>query len=155
MGEVIWRRPVAGDHARIVAVVDDWWGGRAMAAMIPRLFIDHFAETSYVVEDAQGGLVAFVIAFVSPADPTTTYVHFVGVSPTARGCGLGREVYEKVSRDARAAGCLHLKAVTSTVNLESQAFHRALGFSISGAMADYDGPGEDRVILTKVLQTRV
>ena len=30
------------DHAPVIAVIDEWWGGRPMAQMLPRLFFDHF-----------------------------------------------------------------------------------------------------------------
>jgi hypothetical protein len=50
--------------------------------------------------------------------------------------------------------------VTSPVNTSSLAFHRSLGFHLGGRTddslqvsiyQDYDGPGEDRVLLTKEL----
>lgn len=154
MSEFHWRRPRPTDHARILAVVDDWWGGRQMAAMIPRLFIDHFAQTSYVVDDDHGDLSAFAIAFVSPAEPAVTYVHFIGVDPARRGQGLGRQIYDRLSEQALTAGCDALKAITSPINLTSQAFHRRMGFTVSSPVSDYDGPGEDRVLLTKALQPR-
>jgi len=154
MSEFQWRRPRPTDHARILAVVDDWWGGRQMAAMIPRLFIDHFAQTSYVVDDEHGDLSAFAIAFVSPAEPAVTYVHFIGVDPARRGQGLGRQIYDRLSEQALTAGCDALKAVTSPINLASQAFHRRMGFTVSTPVPDYDGAGEDRVLLTKALQPR-
>jgi len=147
-----WRRPDPSDHARIVAVVDDWWGGRAMAAMLPRLFIDHFAQTSYVVEDADGRLAGFAVAFLSPDDVQTVYVHFIGVDPALRGSGLGRELYARVAREAKAAGRSRIAAVTSPVNTTSLAFHAALGFEIGPVVPDYDGPGEDRVPMTWTLR---
>jgi L-amino acid N-acyltransferase YncA len=147
-----WRRPDPSDHARIVAVVDDWWGGRAMAAMLPRLFIDHFAQTSYVVEDADGRLAGFAVAFLSPDDVQTAYVHFIGVDPALRGSGLGRELYARVAREAKAAGRSRIAAVTSPVNTTSLAFHAALGFEIGPVVPDYDGPGEDRVPMTLTLR---
>lgn len=61
------------DYDRIVAVVDDWWG-RPVVAGLPRLFLDHFWNTSRVAEDEQG-LAAFLVAFMSPAQrrwPTST-----------------------------------------------------------------------------------
>ena len=39
-------------------------------------------------------------------------------------------------------------AVTSSGNTSSQAFHAALGFELGPVVADYDGPGEDRVPLS-------
>ena len=148
MAALTFRHPDAEDYARIVGVLDSWWGGRSMTAMVPRLFIDHFAGTSYVVDDEEGALVGFIIAFASPADPETTYIHFIGVDPDSRGSGLGRELYERVARDARGAGRRRLAAVTSSGNTSSQAFHAALGFELGPVVADYDGPGEDRVPLS-------
>lgn len=147
-----WRRPERSDYARIVEVVDAWWGGRAMADMLPRLFVDHFADTSYVVDDADGRLAGFVIAFLSPADPATVYVHFIGVDPALRGSGLGRELYERIADEAKAAGRSRLVAVTSPINTTSLAFHRAIGFVVGPVVADYDGPGEDRVPLSLTLR---
>lgn len=145
MARLTWRRPERADHARIMEVIDDWWGGRSMAAMLPRLFVDHFAGTSYVVDAEDGSLAGFIIAFASPEDATTAYVHFVGVKPALRGSGMGRELYARVSRDAREAGRTRLAAVTSPVNTGSLAFHTAMGFQVGAVVPDYDGPGEDRV----------
>lgn len=146
--ELRWRRPEPGDHGRIMAVIDDWWGGRSMRAMVPRLFLDHFRGTSYIVEDSTGDLVAFLIAFDSPEDVATTYVHFIGVDPARRGMGLGRTIYARVAAEARGRGRRRLAAVTSPVNVDSQAFHRSVGFEVGEPIEDYDGPGEDRVPLT-------
>ena len=56
------------DHGPVVAVVDDWWGGRRVADKLPRLFFRYFAETSFAVE-GDGELVAFLVGIVgSPAD---------------------------------------------------------------------------------------
>ena len=152
MESLTWRRPDRADHARIIAVVDAWWGGRAMAAMLPRLFVDHFADTSYVVDDDEGQLAGFVIAFMSPADAATVYIHFIGVNPALRGAGLGRALYARVAREAKAAGRSRIAAVTSPVNTTSLAFHAALGFEIGPVVPDYDGPGEDRVPMTLTLR---
>ena len=80
------------DHARIMAVIDDWWGGRPMTDMLPRLFLDHFASTSLVADGAAGELAGFLVGFVSPDVSGTAYVHFVGVAPEhrrdGRTCGI-------------------------------------------------------------------
>ena len=69
------------DHAQIVAVVDDWWGGRRMAALLPSLFLEHFAATSLIAEDSSGELAGFLVGFDSPDHPGESYVHFLGVRP--------------------------------------------------------------------------
>ncbi len=63
-----------------------------MAPMLPRLFFVHFEGTSYVVDDGDGQLAAFLIGFLSQTDPAEAYIHFVGVSPEHRGGGLGRQL---------------------------------------------------------------
>ena len=148
-----WRSPTGDDYDVVIASLDDWWGGRRMADMLPRLFFDHFSDTSLVAVDEQGDIVAFIVAFVSPRDPGLGYVHFVGADPRHRGQGLAAEAYRRTFTTLAARGCTKVKAVTSVGNTDSQAFHRALGFAISDPVVDYDGPGEDRVVLERPLST--
>jgi hypothetical protein len=44
-----------------------------------------------------------------------------------------------------------IRCVTSPANEGSLAFHRALGFEVDKVAEDYDGPGEDRALLVKLL----
>lgn len=30
------------DYPAIISVLDEWWGGRKMSDMLPRLFFEHF-----------------------------------------------------------------------------------------------------------------
>lgn len=161
-----WRRPLEADHSRIAPVLNAWWGGRDMAALLPRLFFQLFTGTSLVVETEDGDLAAFVVALVSQDDPQTGYIHFVGVSPALRGTGLGRELYERTFEALRDKGCRRVKAVTSPVNSGSIAFHGEMGFRQTpppGALApasdtagplvwpDYDAKGEPRVVFVRDL----
>ena len=84
------RHAEPADYGRVIGRVNAWWGGRDMAPMLPRLFFVHFEGTSYVVDDDDGQLAAFLIGFLSQADPEEAYIHFVGVAPERRGEGLGR-----------------------------------------------------------------
>jgi ribosomal protein S18 acetylase RimI-like enzyme len=136
------------DHARVVAVVDEWWGGRPMAAMLPKLFFVHFRDTSFVAEEA-GELAGFLCGFCSQTFAGEAYIHFVGVDPGGRRSGLGRELYERFF--AAIEPRMVVRAVTSPANERSVAFHRALGFEVEGVQADYDGRGEARVQLVKRL----
>ena len=52
--------------------------------------------------------------------------------------------------DSRAAGCTRLKAITTTGNEGSIAFHRATGWSVSN-IEDYAGPARPRVVFHKSL----
>jgi predicted GNAT superfamily acetyltransferase len=150
LSAVAFRHPEPSDHARVTAVLDEWWGGRHMVDMLPKLFFVHFRETSFVAE-RDGELAGFIVGFLSQTQPEEAYVHFVGVNPAERGSGLGRELYERFFEVAQAHGRRRVSCVTSPRNSGSLAFHTALGFEPSPPQAGYDGPGEDRVVLTRSL----
>ena len=123
-----------------------------MKAMLPRLFFEHFPATTVVAVSPGGGGApgGFLCGFQSEADPACAYIHFVGVDPELRGTGVGRSLYEWFFVRARALGCQRVQCVTSPVNTRSAAFHRALGFEAE-LVADYDGPGESRLKLTRTI----
>ena len=122
-----------------------------MAPMLPQLFFVHFESTSFVADAEDGTLAGFLVGFLSQTDARDAYVHFVGVAPERRGSGLGRELYERFFTTAREHGRTTVRCVTSPANEESVAFHEALGFVVDRVAKDYDGPGEDRVLLVKQL----
>jgi len=142
------RHAEPADYARVIALVDEWWGGRAMAAMLPKLFFVHFRETSFVAED-DGRLAGFLCGFRSQTFADEAYVHFVGVDPAARASGVGRALYERFFEAVRPRS--FVRAVTSPVNDASVGFHRALGFEVERVDEDYDGQGQARVLLVKHL----
>jgi RimJ/RimL family protein N-acetyltransferase len=153
-----FRRPTEDDHGRVLAVMEQWWGGlggadgaRRRAALLPRLFFQHFTTTSTVVEHPDGRLAAFLVGFPSPAEPGTAYVHFVGVDPAARRTGLGAALYRRFVDQVSRAGVRTIRAITGPGNAQSIAFHTALGFTVSPVRPDYDGPGDDRVCFTRTL----
>ncbi|MCL5782644.1 MAG: GNAT family N-acetyltransferase [Candidatus Thermoplasmatota archaeon] len=137
------------DYAKIISVINDWWGGRKMADMLPHLFFEHFQNTSFVFEE-NDQLIAFLVGFVSQTRPTEAYIHFVGVHPEYRKSGLARKLYEMFFARVHSMGCDTVHCVTSPVNQGSVAFHARMGFSASLAL-DYDGPGQDRVLFAKTL----
>jgi GNAT superfamily N-acetyltransferase len=98
------RHILPDDYRPIITVLDDWWGGRQMRDMLPKLFFVHFRPTSFAAEQ-EGRIVGFVIGFVSQTDPSEAYIHFVGVHLGLRGSGLGRELYETFFKTALALGC--------------------------------------------------
>ncbi|HVU77693.1 MAG TPA: GNAT family N-acetyltransferase [Gaiellaceae bacterium] len=142
------RHAEAADYPRVIAVVDDWWGGRRMAPMLPKLFFVHFRDTSFVAEE-DGRLVGFLCGFRSQTHDDEGYIHFVGVDPTLRGNGVARTLYERFF--AAIAPRTVVRAVTSPANERSIAFHRALGFDVSQVDESYDGQGEARVLLERRL----
>ncbi len=158
----VLRRPVESDHARIIGVVDDWWGGRRMRQLLPRLWFRHFTGTSWVAEDPSGRLVGFAVAFISPDDPATGHVHLVGTDQNRRRIGIGRTLYRQVFADLAARDVRRIEAVASPDNHAAIAFHRALGFRIDDgpgtqriygtpAYPGYDGGDDDRVVFIRDL----
>jgi ribosomal protein S18 acetylase RimI-like enzyme len=137
------------DYDALAAVVDEWWG-RPVLRSLPRLFLDHFWRTSLVVDGPDGPL-AFLVGFLSPSAQDEAYIHFVGVSPAARQLGLARRLYEEFFALARADGRTLVQAITSPVNTTSIAFHRAMGFSVTGPVPDYEGPGLDYMVFSRPL----
>jgi ribosomal protein S18 acetylase RimI-like enzyme len=147
------------DYRPVVSVIDDWWGGRHMADMLPRLFFEHFTDTSFAAE-RDGDLVGFLVGLRSQSRPGEAYIHFVGVHPGERGRGLGRRLYEHFFAVVRTQGCELVRAVTSPVNQGSIRFHQRLGFDIVPGDAEvhgvpvataYDGDTQDRVRFVKHL----
>jgi ribosomal protein S18 acetylase RimI-like enzyme len=140
------------DYDRIIGLVDDWWGGREMTDLLPRLFFTHFANTSFVAHDTEGSIAGFICGFLSAARADEAYVHFIGVDPRYRRRGVARLLYDSFAAEAQAAGRTTLRALTSPVNDVSIAAHRALGFEVEGVRRDYDGPGRDRVLFVRRLE---
>jgi ribosomal protein S18 acetylase RimI-like enzyme len=140
------------DYDAIAAVVDDWWG-RPIQASLPRLFLQLFYRTSLVV-DGQDGPDAFLCGILSPSDSDRAYIHFVGVAPAARQRGLGRQLYDEFFRIARADGRSVVSAVTSPVNAGSIAFHESMGFTVTGPVPNYHGPGRDLIVFERGLPDR-
>ena len=132
------------DYGRVIAVVDEWWGGRRMAAMLPKLFFVHFADTSFAAEE-DGRLIGFLCGLRSQTFDDEAYVHFVGVDPAARGRGVARALYERFF-DAVSPRTV-VRAVTAPMNEASVAFHRSIGFDVDRVDESYDGRGEARVLL--------
>lgn len=130
-----------------------------MVALLPRLFFQHFNDTSWVKED-DGEMVGFLVGFRSQSYDDTGYIHFVGVHPSYRSKGLGGQLYQQFFQAMRDNGRHIVEAITSPINRGSIAFHTRLGFTIvpgDGFLdavpvhRNYDGRGGDRVIFRKVL----
>lgn len=157
------------DFPRVAAALRDWWTQpgfdtelaiRERVAMVPRLWLQHFASTSIVAEAGDGQLHGFLVGFVSADRPDEGYIHFVGVWPGARRSGVGRRMYHRFFDLCRARGCARVRCVASPQNVLSADFHRGLGFALEPGPAvgpagpyapAYDGPGIPRVRFVRAL----
>lgn len=159
---ITFRRPTEADYPAITRVIDDWWGGRQLDHLLPRLWLQHFTGTSWLAETADGRLAGFLVGFLSPDKLNVAYCHLIATDPNLRRRHLGRALYERFFDDARAGGRHVVTAITWPANHPSIAFHRALGFEVQSgpgsqnlygtpATADYDFDREDRAVLTRAI----
>jgi ribosomal protein S18 acetylase RimI-like enzyme len=147
------------DYDPIIAAVDEWWGGRRMVHMLPRLFFIHFRDTSFAI-DSRGATIGFLAGFISQAHRDAAYIHFVGVQPNQRRQGVARLLYTTFFEAAQRRGCRTVRCVTSPLNTMSIAFHTSLGFEIEHVTGEdggvpctlrYELNGENRVLFVKSL----
>lgn len=141
------------DHAAILAGIGDWWDGRGehLQLLLPRLFLQHFSDSSWVVENEAGELGAFLVGFRSQTHPEVAYIHFIGVHPDLRRAHVAGQLYEQFFATMKERGCTEVRSITGPPNTRSQAFHASMGFAQHGPYSDYDGPGEHRVTFTRAL----
>jgi len=148
------RNSKPSDHQRIISVMKDWWGGRDLTWMLPKLFLVHFCDTSFIIEKEED-LVAFLIGFLSQSKANEGYIHLVGVHPNYRGMGLGEFLYHRVFQICKANNRDTIRSCTSPVNKGSIRFHKKIGFTIlkgdfevDGVQVslDYNHPGDSKVL---------
>ncbi|MBT4087322.1 MAG: GNAT family N-acetyltransferase [Deltaproteobacteria bacterium] len=153
-----FRHSVSSDHPRIISVLKDWWGGRDLTSMVPRLFLEHFCDTSFVIEK-EGDLVAFLIGFLSPEHSSEGYIHFSGVHPDYRSLSIGTYLYEHFTQICRENGRNTIRACTSPINRGSILFHTKIGFEIEKGNSiidgvqvtlDYNRPDDPKVLFKKM-----
>ncbi len=155
--DITVRKAKPSDHASIIAALPDWWGGRDLTSMLPKLFLNHFYDTSFVIE-SRGRMIGFLIGFLSPSIKKEAYVHFMGIHPDFRKKGLGKILYERFFEICRKQNRTIVRACTSPVNAGSIAFHRKIGFQIEtgddeiGGIAftrDYNRPDDHKVLFKR------
>ncbi len=87
-----FRTAQATDYNIIHSKINEWWGGRNLSDMLPKLFFIHFSENSFVIEENKK-IIGFLVGFISQSYPDEAYIHFVGIDPEYRDRGLGRKLY--------------------------------------------------------------
>ncbi|WHY55967.1 GNAT family N-acetyltransferase [Peribacillus simplex] len=153
-------RSVKGsDYYAISPLINEWWDGRQMSDMLPKLFFDHFTNTSFIAEK-EGEIVGFLIGILSQSQSDEAYIHFVGVHPEFRKNDIGRHLYHQFFHVVHQNGRKIVRCVTSPVNQSSIAYHLKMGFEMEdgdklidgvSVHSDYDGLDQDRVLFMKQL----
>src|SRR5512138_257554 len=98
------RKITKADFDHIVEVIDHWWGGPISTFAHP-IFFYELGKRALVVEDADAGMIGFLLGFVAPEPVPTGYVHLVGIHPEHRRRGVGRLLYRDFVDECRTAGC--------------------------------------------------
>lgn len=122
-GRLSMRGPRAEDAARI-------WTELPAVGTLERntpyaylLLCTHFAETGLVSEQG-GALAGFVLAYRPPIDPEALFVWQVGVTPAARGAGLGGRMLDALLDRPACRDVRWLMATVSPDNDASRALFR-------------------------------
>ncbi|AJI25655.1 GNAT family N-acetyltransferase (plasmid) [Priestia megaterium] len=134
------------DYYVISPLINDWWNGRQMSDLLPKLFFDHFKNTSFIVEE-EGEIIGFLIGFLSQSYSNEAYIHFVGIHPEYRGKGIGRQLYNQFFDVIKQSGRNIVRCVTSPVNKASIAYHTKMGFEIE----QWNKDNQDKVLFVKYL----
>ncbi len=143
------------DYDYVITHLNQWWGGRNMLDMLPKLFFDHFHNSSFIFEKDQR-IRGFLVGFLSNCDENLAYIHFIGVEPEARQQKVASQLYETFIQFAKRHQRRFIRCVTSPSNTISLAYHHKLGFraekyddnGVPIAHQNYDGEGNHRVVLT-------
>ena len=143
---MIVRLVKGSDYYVISPLINDWWNGRQMSDLLPKLFFDHFKNTSFIVEE-EGEIIGFLIGFLSQSYSNEAYIHFVGIHPEYRGKGIGRQLYNQFFDVIKQSGRNIVRCVTSPVNKASIAYHTKMGFEIDQENKD----NQDKVLFVKYL----
>jgi ribosomal protein S18 acetylase RimI-like enzyme len=145
------RHAQPSDYGRVIGRVTTWWEGRERAPQLPQIFFLHFEGTSFVADDEDGQLAGFLIGFLSQTAEDEAFVHFVGVAPERRRSGVGQALYARFLEAARDSGRSVVRCVAHPSDARAISFHESVGFTAEHIARDFEGLGEDRVILVRTI----
>ncbi len=157
------RHPTDDDFAAHAELIGAWAEEQAGRGGSGRAWVRHFAGTSWLAESmADGRPLGVLLGFRSPERPAEGVVILVAVDPRFRRRGIGRDLVERFVSGVSALGATTVTAACRPVNRIGLAFFDALGFELEagpGTMrlygvptfADWDGAGEDRAFLRRVI----
>ena len=136
------------DHKNVISVMPEWWDGRDLTSMLPKVFFIHFHNTIFIAE-VGNELVGFLVGFLSQSEDNVGYIHFVGVHPNCCKAGIGRRLYERFYDICKANARSTIKSCTSPINKLSIDFHLRMGFIIESGDGTVDGVAVTRNYLRK------
>lgn len=154
------RHASEADFATLDERLRDWREDRG-ARGIERTWLRHVAGTSWLAEASSGRRpLGLLLGFRSVDRPAEAVIQAVAVDPEFRRRGIGRDLVERFASQLGADGATAIAATCRPDDRIALVFFGALGFApdagpgstrIYGvpAYANWDGSGEDRVLLTR------
>jgi len=155
------RHPTEADLAGLDMRLRDWREDRSGRGGPGRTWFRHLGGTGWLAEASRDRRpLGLLLGFRSVDRPTEAVIHLVAVDPEFRRQGIGRDLVERFAAPLVAAGVTSLEAACRPDDRMALAFFAALGFvpqagpassRIYGvpAFVDWDGAGEDRVLLVR------
>ncbi len=155
------RPPAEDDFAGLDARLGDWCEGRSGRGRPDRAWFRHFGGTSLLAEASRGRRpLGLLLGFRSAERPAEGVIHVLAVDPEFRRRGIGRDLVERFAANLAGAGATSVTATCRPDDRIALAFFAALGFEAQAgpgstriygvpAFADWNGSGEDRVLLLR------
>jgi ribosomal protein S18 acetylase RimI-like enzyme len=152
------RHPGEDDLAALQGRLRDW-SEEAGAPAPGRAWTRHVAGTSWIaVDEADGRVLGILLGFMSPDHPEEAVIQGIAVDPEFRRRGIGRALVGRFTGAQTQAGATRVTAACRPDDRRALAFFGALGFEPNAgpgsrklygvpAFENWDGPGEDRVLL--------
>jgi GNAT superfamily N-acetyltransferase len=136
------------------------WGDTVIEReSIYHILVEHFKETCFVAED-RGQMIGYLLGIRSQSHPEQAYMHLIQVTPSLRGHGVGRRLFNQFQTTAKAMGCTKICTITKPEHKECVAFYLAMGYLVANgkntvivdgveATKDYNGPGKHMIVWCK------
>jgi ribosomal protein S18 acetylase RimI-like enzyme len=149
------------DLAALDARIRDWREERPGRGATGRAWFRHFGGTSWVAETtADRRPLGVLLGFRSADRPAEAVIHLVAVDPAVRRRGIGRHLVDRFAAELAGAGATTIEATSRPDDRMALAFFEAIGFAPQAgpgstrlygipAFADWEGDGEDRVLLLR------
>jgi GNAT superfamily N-acetyltransferase len=104
--------------------------------------------------DDRNALLGFVTYGPTPSADGTWDLYWIAVSAEAHGRGIGSRLLGEVERQVSALGARLLMIETSSRDgyEATHAFYAARGYGEQARTRDFYEPGDDRILLTKLLE---
>lgn len=122
------------------------WYGEILHEPVHPVFFRHFG--GYVAVDEDGSLLGYLLGFRSQRHPQVAFVYTLAVDPDRRREGVAGALYERFERQAAGWGCEFIETVADPNAAAPVHFLEKRGF-LGQLVADWGGPGEDRIVYRK------